>query len=227
MAVLKNMLTFALDKEYIDSHPLVRFSLLPEPEKALTVMTISEERRLVECVGEFDIAIGAYTALLGETGMRKSEGLRLRWKDLDFSNRLVSLGETKSGYARYVPLTEFAITWLKRLTRVVGEPHVFLRSNRKPWRDPREPFDKGRKEARLQWVGFHDLRHFRATQWVKHGVDLRTVQHFLGHADISTTMRYAHFAPDHAVRSVNKVEVMEMQELESERDDSGTTLVSV
>ena len=30
----------------------------------------------------------------------------------------------------------------------------------------------------------------RATQWVKHRIDLRTVQELLGHRDISTTMRY-------------------------------------
>ena len=44
-------------------------------------------------------------------------------------------------------------------------------------------------------MGFHDLRHFRATLWVKLGVDLVTVKELLGNADIQTTMRYAHFAP--------------------------------
>src|SRR2546430_10466252 len=46
--------------------------------------------------------------------------------------------------------------------------------------------------------GFHDFRHFRASQWVMRGIDLRTVQELLGHRDITTTMRYAHFAPNHA-----------------------------
>jgi len=62
-------------------------------------------------------------------------------------------------------------------------------------------------------VGLHDLRHFRATQWVMRGVDLRTVKELLGHADISTTMRYAHFAADHAMRSVAEAEKAEVAEL--------------
>ena len=61
---------------------------------------------------------------------------------------------------------------------------------------------KGREKAGLEWVSFHDLRHFRATQWVMRGVDLRTVQELLGHSNITTTMRYVHFAPSHAIRTV-------------------------
>jgi site-specific recombinase XerD len=43
----------------------------------------------------------------------------------------------------------------------------------------------GRRDERgLEWVGFYDLRHFRVSQWVMRGGDLRTVQELMGHADI-------------------------------------------
>ena len=70
-------------------------------------------------------------------------------------------------------------------------------------------------------MGFHDLRHFRATQWVMHGVDLRTVQELLGHSTITTTMRYAHFAPNHANRSILEAEKLEVRELGEARAKSG------
>lgn len=85
-----------------------------------------------------------------------------------------------------------------------------------PFNDPRDAFEKGKKAAGLDWVvGPHDLRHFRAT------VDLRTVKELLGHANISTTMRYAHFAADHALRSVSEAEKAELAELAALRATNG------
>ena len=223
LAVLKNMLTFAVNEGILATHPLSRFGLLPEPERALRVMTIEEERHLIECVALFDPVIAAYAAVLGESGLRKSEGLRLKWHHIDLARRQVSVGLSKNGKVRHVPLTDFACQWLCTLIRYVGQDSVFLRSCGKPWRDPRGPFKAGAKKASLTWVGFHDLRHFRATQWVRHGMDLRTVKELLGHFDIQTTIRYAHFAPDHATRSVHEIEVAEKRELEFNRYDSGRT----
>lgn len=222
LAVIKNMFTFALDQGYVTSHPLIRFPLLPETERALRVMSLEEERRLVKSVAERDSNLGAYVALLGETGLRKSEGLRLIWPDIDRENRILAVGQTKSGKARYVPLTEYAMKWLLSVPRVVGVSQVFTKPNRQPWKDPRESFNTAKKAAKLNWVSLHDLRHFRATQWVRNGIDLRTVQGLLGHASIQTTMRYAHFAPKHAARSVHEVEKIEAT-IMLQREESGTT----
>ena len=78
---------------------------------------------------------------------------------------------------------------------------------------PRKELYAGRKAAKLEWVGFHDLRHYRATQWVKHGIDIRTVKEWLGHRDIQTTMRYAHFAPSHAQKNFSLAQQLEIQEI--------------
>lgn len=147
VSVLKHMCSFALDKDYIDIHPLTKFSMLPEPKKALRVMTLVQERTLIECVSRYDLGVAAMTAVNGELGLRKSEGIRLTWDHLDFTNRIASLEGTKSGEVRYVPLTDFAVEWFGKLTRVVGEPHIFLRSNWKPWKDPRGPFNRGRDDT--------------------------------------------------------------------------------
>jgi integrase len=169
--------------------------MLPEEIKALRVMTLEEERQLVDAIEEPTIA--AYVALLGETGLRKQEGLNLRWDHINLGQRIVSVEDTKSGKPRYVPLSDYAIEGLNSLVRVIGCPYVFARLDTGDrWRKPEGPFEAGRKKVGLDWVGFHDLRHFPATQWVMRGVDLRTVQELLGHSDITTTMALCPFCPE-------------------------------
>jgi len=85
--------------------------------------------------------------------------------------------------------------------------------------DRRGALISGRKTAGLDWVGFRDLRHFRATQWVKAGVDLRTVQVLMEHRSIETTLRYAHFAPAHAIRAI--VEAQRQEDREWSRATNG------
>ena len=217
IAVLKNMLSFAVDREYIEAHPLMRFRMLPEEQKALRVITLEEERLLVEAVAEVDPTIGAYVAVLGETGLRKSEGLNLKWGNVNVQERILAVEDTKSGKPRYILLSDFALQWLNSLMRVISCPYVFVQLERRDrWRDPRSPFEKGKKATGLEWVGFHDLRHFRATQWVKTGVDLVTVKELLGHSDIQTTMRYAHFAPSHAKRAILQAQHIEAGEVEQQ-----------
>src|SRR5262249_49601495 len=93
-------------------------------------------------------------------------------------------------------------------------PYVFVRlASADRWRKPDGPFNDGRTKAKLTWVSIHDLRHFRATQWVQRGVDLRVVQELLGHSSITTTMRYAHFAASHASRSILEAQRSEQLEL--------------
>lgn len=222
LQVLKNMFTFAVEGEYVESHPLRCFHKLPEEQKALRVMTLEEERRLVESVSDVDHTVGAYVAVLGETGLRKSEGLNLKWSHVNFQQRILSVEDTKSGKPRYVGLSEYGVEWLSSLVRLMDSPYVFARlDSRDRWRKPDGPFKRGAKAAGLGWVGFHDLRHFRATQWVMRGVDLRTVKELLGHADIQTTMRYAHFAPSHAAQSIFEAQKAEAAEIAQLRAKSG------
>ena len=47
----------------------------------------------------------------------------------------------------------------------------------------RESFRLVRGKARMPWVGFHDFRHFFASQCVMAGVDFMTIAAWLGHSD--------------------------------------------
>ncbi len=44
----------------------------------------------------------------------------------------------------------------------------------------------------------HPLRHTFGTRMAAAGIPLRTIQHWLGHADAKTKQVYAHYAPSEA-----------------------------
>jgi site-specific recombinase XerD len=102
---------------------------------------------------------------------------------------------------------------LGKLPRAESSPYVFVwEFSQTQVRDPRYWFFRGRQKAGLAWVGFHDLRHFRATQWIMRGVDIRSVQGLLGHSNMKTTDRYVKFVPGHAAQRV--IEAQRQEDIE-------------
>jgi site-specific recombinase XerD len=60
----------------------------------------------------------------------------------------------------------------------------------------KKAFRKAVKESASEHFRFHDLRHTFATRLVQAGIDLYQVTKLLGHKDISTTQRYAHYCSE-------------------------------
>jgi integrase len=56
-------------------------------------------------------------------------------------------------------------------------------------------FNNTLKLAGVREVRFHDLRHTFGTRMAAAGVPIRTLQEWMGHADIKTTLVYAHYVP--------------------------------
>ena len=128
--------------------------------------------------------------LLLLTGCRKGEILNLRWSEVD-GDRL-NLAHTKTG-PRRVWLSKAAQAILVRQPRAAG-PYVFPSPMHpdKPLSNVLHFWHRARKEAGLDDVRLHDLRHTVASQAVARGVPLSTVARMLGHADPKMTLRYAH-----------------------------------
>jgi integrase len=131
------------------------------------------------------------------TGMRKSEILKMRWKDINFRLGSIHIPKenSKSKKERVVPIDSVIFNVLDSLERK-GE-YVFMND----WTETRtKEIKKSFKTAceragipygRKKGLTFHDLRHLAAYRLVKL-TDIVTASKILGHSDIQMTMRYVH-----------------------------------
>lgn len=145
---------------------------------------------------------GPVWRLYANTGMRRTEGLQLRWANVTRGELRILSAEgarTKSGKWRVVPLSQGATAALELLRPVTHKsghvlPQVHADALTAAFR---------RHAARAGLPGhLHCLRHTFCANLVSAGVPLRTVQILAGHASITTTERYAHLAPDHVTNAV-------------------------
>jgi integrase len=132
--------------------------------------------------------------LLIFTGARRGEILTLRWEYVDTKRRVIRLPDSKSG-AKTIHLNGPAVRVLERLEpsddwvlpgRRRGQP---LANIAKPW-------DRIRRAAGLDGLRLHDLRHSFASVGAGAGMSLHLIGRLLGHAQTTTTQRYAHLQVD-------------------------------
>jgi integrase len=148
------------------------------------------------------------------TGLRRSELLGLRWRDVDWEAQRLRVrnayvlgehstaGKSDHSTRRSVPLADRLLAeldrWSQRTVFSDDDDLVFAHPQTGHALDGTKVsrrFKAACRAAAVRPVRFHDLRHTFATRLAASGQPLRTIQEFLGHADAKTTQIYAHYAP--------------------------------
>ncbi len=155
--------------------------------------------------------------LLLLTGCRKSEILTLRWQDVDGDT--LNLTDAKTG-PRRVFLNSQARAVLQRQPRSESV-YVFPapRSPKRPLSHHLPLWRLARKEAGIEDVRLHDLRHTFASHAVLQGVPLPLVSRLLGHKHPSMTMRYTHVGDRETEAAAERIGAAIARELNFQRAD--------
>lgn len=138
----------------------------------------------------------ALVTLLYGTGLRISEALRLKKRDVPLVDSLIVLGKgNKERAVPVLPSVREAVSAYAALAPFTSEKSgaLFLSRTGKPMsaRDAQGLMQRLRGRLGLPASATpHALRHSFATHLLKHGGDLRSVQELLGHASLSTTQKY-------------------------------------
>ena len=95
---------------------------------------------------------------------------------------------------------------LKRHPRRLGIPYVFTNEEGKPYDNVRTALRGAAQRAGIEGgVNLHQLRHAFCSYALMQGIDARTVQKWMGHRDLATTLRYAHVSPDHEKTAIQRL----------------------
>jgi site-specific recombinase XerD len=210
LTILRAFLRYLIQEEEQDVYPPDRVTRFKEEQRKVKVMFHDELERLLSAPdtskreGKRDLAI---LQTFFSTGMRLAELRSLNCRDLNFDTREISV-RGKRGKIRVVFLSDRAVDALKAYlaTRVDHLTPLFIRnleraSNIMP---PGEEFRLSRvsiwnivkkyalKAGIVSNPSPHTLRHSFATDLLRNGADLRSVQEMLGHKDLGTTQIYTH-----------------------------------
>ena len=208
---LHTLFALAEECEYREGNPVAK-TRRPKADPRSPVILNDDEygRLLLECT---DSMLYLYVMVLAEAGLRdESEALWLRWEDVDLQEgflRVVSGRgghRTKGGRSRSVPLTKrLADAFRAYRTKHDNVGWVFAHpiTARRHLVGERINSLRGSVMAAAKRAGIepawhpHDLRHRRVTTWLSQQKSAALVQQALGHADLRTTMAYAHLVPAH------------------------------
>jgi integrase len=216
LTLLIAMLNVAKDIGWLQAVPRIRKPRVRLCDEDFRyIRTDGEIVRLLAAARDEGPIVHALYATAIWTGLRKGELAALRWDDVDFDKRLVTVqrsfdGPTKAGDVRHVPIVHPLLPVLRAWRLQCPNGLVFPNAVG-AMRDPAsrifsDTFHRvllaagllpTERSGRIRpYVTFHGMRHTFASHWVMRRGDLFKLQKILGHKPVQMTMRYAHLAPD-------------------------------
>ncbi len=217
IVMLKSMAKYA-SKTYNCKNPICDVEL-PKIEKSELKLYSKEQQNRLKSALLCNInptKLGILLCLY--TGIRVGELCALKWNDINFRERTISISKTcqriringdtatkltitspkSRSSVRIIPIPEFIMKLLKAFAP--SDKNVYLLSCSDKITEPRTMqyrFHSILRKAELPSINFHSLRHIFATSCIEIGFDVKTLSEILGHGTVEITLnRYVHSSMD-------------------------------
>jgi integrase len=223
LRIIKRFFRFAVQREYIVRDPAEAIAKRYAEKPSVEILTPKELELIFKYAAK--VSLPFYKILL-YTGLRDGELRHLQWKDVDLTLdrehvkvRSTPEHRTKNRKDRIVPLSFEAIQVFKDLKehRKSSSPYVFHNRRGTPkvhlrntWIDLLDRIERHegiRIDKGRHMTGLHLFRHTFATNALASGIDIRTVQEWLGHSSIVQTQRYLNLLPEHKHQQIKKLKI--------------------
>lgn len=213
LSTIRTFYEFLVSEGEVSSNPT---DDIPSPKKAQPlprVLTPTQVSELLQAASESideGLRDRALLELLYATGLRITEAITLRHRDISIQPRLVTC-YGKGSRERQVPISLQALSWIERYssTKTLREKQpnnpVFLNQQRPLTRQLAWTIiNSYATKAGLADVTPHTLRHSFATHLLENGAKVQFIQLLLGHQRLSTTQRYTSVSDLHVRKSYDE-----------------------
>jgi integrase len=219
LLVLRNVLNAAVDDGHLRDLPKIKMLDQPPPPKRRPLQPEELDKLLKAvrsvCAKNGD-QVADYLQFLAYSGAREQEALRVRWIDVDLKNERLAIGAdglSKNWESRTIEFNPKLGTLLHEMhMRRAPDCSWLFPSPQRGSRDEhaksfRESLKIARKAASVDWLGFHDLRHYFCSVCVMAGIDFMTIAAWLGHKDggILVGKVYGHVLDKHRQQAAKQV----------------------
>ena len=209
---LRSFYKYLLEEKIIKKNPMTLISN-PKLDKKLPNFLYYDELEILLNIPDKSTVLGLRDALILEllysTGIRVSELINIRMKDINKSDKkILIMGKgSKERYVLYGEVLDNLLdAYIKESRSKLNKNSDYLilnkNGNKITDRGIRLIISKIIKKGEIDYhVSPHTLRHTFATHMLENGADLKSVQELLGHENLSTTQIYTHVSNER-LRSV-------------------------
>ncbi len=182
-------------QDYIENVPTHKVDALKEPKTLPVVLTEDEVKSIINA--EDDLQNKLMLVLMFSTGLRRSEVINIKISDIR-NGKLIVHG--KGDKERELPLHSKVLNLLNEYLKRNHDEYLFVSHRGSHQLTAQSVMDRLKNAAmkagidpeRIEKITPHKIRHTVATNLLDAGVNVLTIKEILGHADLQTTMRYAH-----------------------------------
>ena len=220
LIALRNVLKRAKEEGWIKTLPTDNLRPLKVDQRKRRLYSPAEMEQLCTVAATLPRSgtlLADLLRLMSTCGSRISETLRLKWADVDFKQRQITIGAdglAKNRKHRVVDFNAALEAHLKDMAQRKPQDSEWLfPSPRRGKTDvPLVTFNKAlltaRVPAKLPEFSFHDCRHYFVSHCVMSGIDFMTIARWVGHQDggILIGKVYGHLSNEHAQRQARKID---------------------
>lgn len=210
IAALSSCLTYGVKNlQWIERNPCERVTKPKEGDGRVRFLSDEERPHLLDaCRGHSELYLAVVLSLT--TGARQAEVMSLRYGQIDFKRKVITLDKTKNGDKRALALVGEAFELLQARSKVrsLTDDRVFpptAKAKKAECLDLRLPWETALKAADIKDFNWHDLRHTAASYLAMSGVSMVEIAKVLGHRTLTMVARYAHLSDEHIVATGEKL----------------------